>query len=103
MIHGLSDDISEDFRRVFSRYPDIEKVMIFGSRAKGHYRDGSDIDLAVFAPAMPDSTFTRLWREVDALPVVFKVDLLHWDRLGNPGLKEKVLLEGRPFFTPSHR
>lgn len=99
MRFGLSAGVREEFQQVFSRYPDIKEVLIFGSRAKGSFRDGSDIDLAVFAPGMPDSTFTRLWREVDGLPLVFKVDLLHWDRLANPDLKDKVLREGQAFFN----
>jgi predicted nucleotidyltransferase len=54
-------------------------VLIFGSRAKGGFRDGSDIDLAVFAPSMVDSRFTQLWQAIDDLPLVFNVDLLNWD------------------------
>jgi len=51
---GLSDSILGDLRRVFSAYPEIEQVLIFGSRAKGAFKDGSDIDLAVIASAMSD-------------------------------------------------
>lgn len=102
MRFGLSARVRAEFQEVFSRYPDIDKVLIFGSRARGGFRDGSDIDLAVFAPGMPDSTFTRLWQEVEGLPLVFKVDLLHWDRLGNPVLKDKVLREGQVFLPTPH-
>ena len=100
MNFGLSEAIHEEFRRVFADFPEIERVLIFGSRAKGGYRDGSDIDLAVLAPAMMDSRFTELWQAVDDLPLVFKVDLLHWDRLGNLALRDRIVQEGRPFFTP---
>lgn len=93
---GLSDEILADLRRVFARYPAIEEVRLFGSRAKGTHRAGSDIDLAVFAPAMSEEEFSALWNEIDELPILFKIDLLHWDRLGNEALKEKILREGRP-------
>jgi proline iminopeptidase len=102
MNFGLADEIREAFRRVFAGFPEIEQVLIFGSRAKGGFRDGSDIDLAVFAPSMVDSRFTQLWRAIDDLPLVFKVDLLHWDRLANKALRNQIALEGRAFYPPSN-
>lgn len=98
LMFGLSPSVIADLRGVFARYPETERVAIFGSRAKGGWRDGSDIDLAVFAETMPDNRFTTLWNEIDALPLVFKVDCLHWNRLSNPALKEKIVREGRTFY-----
>lgn len=43
---GLSNTVISEICNVFKMYPDIEEVLIFGSRAKGNYRTGSDIDLA---------------------------------------------------------
>jgi proline iminopeptidase len=97
MSFGLSDEIRETFQRVFDGFPEIEQVPILGSRAKGGFRDGSDIDLAVFAPSMVDCRFTQLWQAIDDLPLVFKVELLHWDRLANNALCERIVLDGRPF------
>ncbi|HMX53719.1 MAG TPA: nucleotidyltransferase domain-containing protein, partial [Plasticicumulans sp.] len=78
---GLSAEILEWLRTVFARYPGIERVLVFGSRAKGTYRNASDIDLAVLAPGMDDETFAQLWNDLDDLPLVFTLDVLHWDRL----------------------
>ena len=94
MKFGLSTEIIADFQRVFGRFPEIEQVLIFGSRAKNTFADGSDIDLAVCAPRMPDARFTELWNAIDRLPLVFKVDLLHWDRLDNAALKQTILTSG---------
>lgn len=49
MKHGLSSEIMQQLKSVFARYPNIHTVYLFGSRAKGNFRDGSDIDLAVLA------------------------------------------------------
>ena len=98
---GLSARIQADFIRVFERYPQIHRVLIFGSRAKGNARPGSDIDLAVLAPQMTDLEFAQLWNAIDDLPLVFKVDLLHWDRLANAPLKDKIRREGRLFYEPA--
>ncbi len=99
MTFGLSERIRADIRQVFGHYPAIERVLIFGSRAKGNARPGSDIDLAVIAPEMTDAEFARLWNAIDDLPLVFKVDLLHWDRLANPRLKDKIPRGGCLFYA----
>ena len=98
MKYGLSAEIINQLQTVFQGYADIESVYMFGSRAAGTFRDGSDIDLAVIAPAMTDSTFTALWNEVDALPLVFKVDCIHFEQLENKALKKKILEHGVQFY-----
>lgn len=97
MKFGLDAPIIDSLHNVFARYPTVEQVKLFGSRASGTFRDGSDIDLAIIAPTMSDEEFTLLWDEVDELPIVFSIDLLHFDRLGNQALKASVLAEGVPF------
>ena len=97
-LSGLADEILDDLRRVFARHPTIEEVRLFGSRAKGMHRPGSDIDLAVFAPSMSEEEFSALWTEIDELPILFKIDLLHWDRLANLALKDKIRREGRRIY-----
>lgn len=99
---GLSQRICDDLTHVFAQYSEIEQVLIFGSRAKGYARSGSDIDLAVFAPQLSNQAFAELWNTIDELPLIFKIDLLHWDRLANLSLKEKILHEGCLFYAPSN-
>jgi proline iminopeptidase len=95
---GLSREILGDLRQVFRRHPGIDRVLIFGSRAKGTHKDGSDVDLAVIAPTLSDEAYTRLWNEIDRLPMVFKVELLHWDTLANARLKRSALWSGQQLF-----
>ena len=45
---GLPESAIEAIRRVLAKCPGIEKVVIYGSRAKGTFRPGSDIDLALY-------------------------------------------------------
>jgi proline iminopeptidase len=95
---GLSPAIIASLRAIFAKYRAIEKVLIFGSRAKGTAKPSSDIDLAVFAPAMSAQQFTELWSELDNLPLVFKLDVLHWDTLDNGDLKAKIKSEGKKIY-----
>lgn len=100
LVFGLSENILLDFHRVFADFPEIERVIIFGSRAKGTHKDGSDIDLAVFAPTMSEQHFTALWNQLDALPLTFKIDVLHWNKLGNERLKNRIPVEGKVLYPP---
>lgn len=96
---GLSASVLNDLRATFAAYPEIEQVLIFGSRAKGTFKDGSDIDLAVFAPTMSTTRFTELWNRLDTLPLIFKLNVLHWHTLGNERLREKIAAEGKVFYS----
>ena len=87
---GLSQRIIDSLLETFSRYPKVERVIIYGSRARGDYRPGSDIDLAVIAPKMRFDEFSQLWNEIDDLPIAFNIDLLHLDTLKNQALKSAI-------------
>lgn len=49
---GLSFSAQDQLTHVFQKHPQIEKVILYGSRAKGNYRAGSDIDITIVAPKM---------------------------------------------------
>lgn len=100
LIFGLAEHHYRDIVQVFRRYPNIEQVLIFGSRAKGTDKPYSDFDLAVVAPNMSEQEFSRLWNELDALELVFKLDVLHWDKLVQPKLKESIMTHGQYFYSP---
>lgn len=48
MKFGLKDETILKIQSAFIKFPGIEKVVIYGSRAKGNYRNGSDIDITLF-------------------------------------------------------
>lgn len=69
---------------------DIQKVILFGSRARGDYRDQSDIDLAVkggkgnlFAIDVDETTSTLLM-----------YDVVNLDKAVQPELMESIEREG---------
>ena len=98
LIFGLARRHYLDLARVFGKYPKIERVLIFGSRAKGVEKPYSDIDLAVIAPNMGDTEFARVLSDLDELELVFKLDVLHLDRLNQQKLRETVLAHGKTFY-----
>jgi predicted nucleotidyltransferase len=49
MKYGLSDAVVEKLCGVLAQFPEVERAVLYGSRAQGNYKVGSDIDLSVFA------------------------------------------------------
>jgi predicted nucleotidyltransferase len=75
MPYGLKDQTIAKIVTVFAACPEIEKVLLYGSRAKGNYRDGSDIDLTIVGAAVTQSQFLKLANELDDLLLPYKIDL----------------------------
>jgi predicted nucleotidyltransferase len=44
---GLKESVIRKICSVLARYPQVEKAILYGSRAKGNYKNGSDIDLTL--------------------------------------------------------
>ena len=78
-----------------SRYPAIEKVLVFGSRARGDSRERSDFDLAVEAPKMDRSDWTRFALDVEEdIPTLCGVDLLLLNDAIAAPLRTRIKEEG---------
>ena len=98
---GLSETIRDSLKDVFAKFPQVDRVLVYGSRATGRYRPQSDIDLAVFAPAMSDRDFSRLWIALDDLPILFRLDVSLWHDVTNAELKNAMLEEGIALYEAS--
>ncbi len=76
MSYGLAESVIEGIRGVFSHYPPIEQAVLYGSRAKGSYRQGSDIDLTlVGGEDLTSAVQTKIMNELDDLLLPYAIDL----------------------------
>lgn len=87
MNHGLSDSTVAKIRGVLARFPAIDKAVLYGSRAKGNYRPGSDIDLT-----LPGAMLTpRLLADaLDELLLPYSIDLSLFEQLNHADLREHI-------------
>lgn len=76
-------------RNIFFRYPQICKVMIFGSRAKGTHRPHSDVDLAVWGK-VEELQLEEMAAELDELPLPYRFDVLAFDSITSAPLREHI-------------
>ena len=85
MKFGLSDKVVKELQDVFRRHANIEKVLIFGSRSKGNYRAGSDIDLALIGKNIDYRQLLDISMEIDDLELLYSIDLLDYQsKVGTP-------------------
>ncbi len=79
MKYGLSDTVIKKIRDVFAHYPQVEKAILYGSRAKGNYRNGSDVDLTLVGDDLTLSVLGKIMEEIDdlLLPYTFDLSIFH--------------------------
>lgn len=94
---GLSTAVIKKLKSVFSRYPKIHKCIIYGSRAKGNFKPGSDIDLTLEAPEMTLTELMGLESEIDDLLLPYKLDLSLKHQINNPDLLAHIARVGIEF------
>jgi len=98
MNHGLSVSTVERIVSVLAHYPEIEKAVLYGSRAKGNYRTGSDIDLTLFGDRITHTLLTRLDNELDDLLLPYKFDISLFADLTHPDLIDHINRVGVAFY-----
>lgn len=98
---GLSQKIIALLIKVFSSYHQIDKVVIFGSRAKGTFHPGSDIDLAVFSNQLTYDEFQKLRLDIENLSLLYKVDILDYNKIDNQNLLGHINRVGKVFYQPA--
>lgn len=83
---GLPKATLEKLNSVFTRHRAIDAVLIYGSRAKGNYRPGSDIDLTIKGGEIPFAEFMQIEDQIDDLMLPYTVDLSQYRQIDNAEL-----------------
>ena len=96
--YGLKIATIAKINGVFSRYPSIEQAILYGSRAKGTFRNGSDIDLTLKGNALTHRELSKIEIELDDLLLPYKIDLSLFMQIANPNLIEHIGRVGVVFY-----
>lgn len=95
---GIAPSTVQKLRAIFDRAPGIERVWIFGSRGRGHYRVDSDIDLAVDAPDLQEAAFTGVKSAIEGAGLIYEVDCVHLQRVGNADFRARIERDRKLFW-----
>ncbi|MEY3287975.1 MAG: hypothetical protein RLZZ419_217 [Pseudomonadota bacterium] len=95
---GLKPHTISAISNVFARYPEIGQAVLYGSRAKGTYRPGSDIDLTLIGEALTYTQLNRIETEIDDLLLPYTVDLSLYTQIDNADLLDHIQRVGQVFY-----
>ena len=99
MRFGLVDLDIQKMQSVFMQFPEIQKVIIYGSRAKGNFKVGSDIDLTIVGENLSFSTLLSIRTKLDELNLPYLLDVSIFFSLENLDLIEHINRVGQVFYT----
>ncbi|MCO5250369.1 MAG: nucleotidyltransferase domain-containing protein [Candidatus Kapabacteria bacterium] len=98
MMFGLENNVIAAINSVFEKIPEVEEVIIYGSRAKGNYRAGSDIDLTLIGKDLDYSILTKINIEIEELHLPYLFDISIFHKIKSTDLIEHINRVGEVFY-----
>jgi len=90
-MHGLLERDLEYILKALANYPEIEEAIIFGSRAIGNYKKGSDIDIALKGKNLTYQTLISLNDDLnEEYPLPYFFDVINYHEISNEELKSHI-------------
>ena len=87
---GLKDVEIKRILAVIHQNPKIRKILLFGSRAKGNYQSGSDIDIAISADRLCIGELLQIKSQLDDLMLPYNIDIVVYEDIQNQNLREHI-------------
>lgn len=98
MNHGMNDRNVLRIRRILAVFAQVDQAILYGSRAMGTYKVGSDVDLALRGPGLTWQLCGEIAGMFEASSIPYKVDVAAVDLLQHEGLKAHIARVGVVFF-----
>ena len=95
---GLSSATVEKICGVLASHPQVENAVVYGSRAKGTYKNGSDIDLTLEGPELTFDELLTIMGELDDLLLPYTIDLSLLRNIDHPALREHIERAGQELY-----
>ena len=96
--YGLSDSVIDRITSVFTRFPEVDKAVLYGSRAKGNYKKGSDIDLTLSGRGLTLTILHKIEDQLDDLLLPYKIDLSIFEQISDPDVIDHIRRVGVVFY-----
>ncbi len=98
MKYGLQHSTIEKINDLLSLYPEVEQAILYGSRAAGNYRNGSDIDLTLNGEALTFGTLNKIIDDLDSLFLPYTIDLSILANISDPDIIDHIQRVGVTFY-----
>jgi predicted nucleotidyltransferase len=101
MKYGLKEENIARMQTVFSYFPEVEKAILYGSRAKGNFKPNSDIDITLTGDLLSLDLLNQIEWKLDDLLLPYKIDLSILQHLKNDEFIKQIQETGIVLFTKS--
>jgi len=98
MKYGLDDATVQKIQDVIGAFPQVDTAVLYGSRAKGNFKPGSDIDLTLKGSNINLSVMNQIGLSLDDLLLPYTFDLSVFDHIKEPDLLEHIDRVGIVFY-----
>ena len=95
---GLPEEAVAKINGVLASHPEVESAILYGSRAKGNYRPGSDIDLTLLGEQLDHHDLLKIMNEMDDLLLPYTMDLSIFHMIDHEALRDHIQRLGREFY-----
>lgn len=96
--HGLTSATVADIHSVLARHPEVERAVLYGSRAKGNYKPGSDVDLTLVGAELTPKILGKIERDFDDGPLPYRFDLSIFSQITQADILEDIQRVGVVFY-----
>lgn len=104
MKYGLPPSAIQKICAVLNRYPQVEQAILYGSRAKGNYKNGSDIDLTLRGGEdLTLNVIYKILNDLDDSFLPYTIDLSIFNNISDPDVIEHIQRVGVTFYEKGVR
>ena len=96
--YGIRESHWQRMQGIFRHHSNIERVILYGSRAKGTNRSYSDIDITLVGSALTFDELSKIEREIDDLLLPFFFDISIYNKLTNEKFIASIDRTGIPIY-----
>lgn len=91
MINGK---LKKELQEIFIQYKEVDKVVLFGSRARGDFKNNSDVDLCIYGENLTHKILAKISMDINELDTPLSFDILQFNELSKKELIDNILREG---------
>lgn len=98
MSYGLKEDVIQKICAVFADHGNVREAVLYGSRAKGNYKPGSDIDIVLKGEELNLDTLNSIRLQLDDLLLPYMMDVSLYSHIDNAALLDHIARVGMTLY-----
>lgn len=102
-MHGLLERDLNYITEAAKKYAEVEEVILFGSRALGNYKKGSDVDLALIGRKVDRKVARKISSDLnEEYPLPYFFDVVNYSDITDEELKKHIVRVGKLIYESRH-